>query len=62
MEALTVPVVLYTMAEVAGMLRVTERTVKARVKDGTLKSHKVGRLRRITQQQYDSYLESTCST
>lgn len=47
----------YTVREIAGMLGLSKGTVNNRIKDGSLKSLKIGRARRITQEQFDAYLE-----
>lgn len=48
----------YTMAQVAEMLQVDERTIKNLIKgpDPELASFKVGSRRRITQDQLDAYV------
>ncbi len=48
---------LYTVKEVAELLRVTERTVYGKAKSGELPHRKIGRVLRFTQGDIDAYLE-----
>jgi excisionase family DNA binding protein len=48
----------YTMPEIAGMLRVDVRTVKNLIRRGELRRLKVGRSVRIAESQYADYLKS----
>jgi excisionase family DNA binding protein len=48
-----------TVAEVARRLRVSERTVKRRIKAGLLRARKEGKLLRITKSDLADYIEST---
>ncbi|MRB78768.1 helix-turn-helix domain-containing protein [Bacillus thuringiensis] len=47
----------YTIKEVATQLKVSERTVHNWIKKEQLKSYKVGRLTRISEEQLKAYLE-----
>jgi excisionase family DNA binding protein len=47
---------IYTMAEVATRLKVAERTIKRHVQSGHLQSFKVGRARRITEDQLNDFI------
>lgn len=49
--------IVYTTKEVADILKVTERTVKNWIKDDKIKSFKVGKGRRITQQALEDFIE-----
>lgn len=46
----------YTISEVAALLKMGERTVKRHISTGQLQSTKLGRLRRITQDQVDDFI------
>lgn len=47
---------IYTIKEVAELLKVTHVTIRKEIKTGRLKSSKVGGQYRITQKQVDEYL------
>ncbi len=47
----------YTIEEVAKILRVNERTVRKLIDRGELKTTRVGRQYRISQEQLDEYLQ-----
>lgn len=49
-------VTVYTIPEVAALLKMGERTVKRHISTGQLQSTKLGRLRRITQEQVDEFV------
>lgn len=48
---------LYTVDEVAEMLRVTTKTIYLHLKEGKLKGSKVGRYWRISKSQIDDFLK-----
>lgn len=52
----------YTMVEVAGILKVTRRTIYNYIKAGQLKAVKIGREWRVTQKALDSFLEHGTET
>jgi len=48
----------YTIEEVAKMLKVSEQTIRALVRDGTLPAKKVGRAWRIKKTDFEAYMNS----
>lgn len=48
----------YTVKELSEYFRVSERTVRNWIKDGSIESYKVGRMTRVSEEQLNSYLES----
>jgi len=46
----------FTVEEVAGLLRVDPRTIRARIKEGTLRASKIGRHFRIAKSDLNSFL------
>ena len=48
----------YTIEEVAKMLKVSEQTIRALVRDGTLPAKKVGRAWRIKKTDFEAYMSS----
>jgi len=48
---------LYTTAEVSNYLRVTEITIRRYIKDGKLKSQKLGRQHRITESSLKAFVD-----
>lgn len=48
---------LYTVQEVAKLLKVTERTVYSKAKSGELPYRKIGRVLRFTREDIEVYLE-----
>lgn len=48
---------LYTLQEVAQILKVSERTLYRWLKDGKLKAHKVGRHWRVKEEDLNAFLK-----
>ncbi|TJX63284.1 helix-turn-helix domain-containing protein [Soehngenia saccharolytica] len=51
--------VLYTPEEIANKLKLTKGTVYEMIKRGDINAHKIGRYLRISQTQFDNYLQKT---
>jgi len=56
MEAGDGDLTVYTPEEAAGILRVTRRTLYSYLRDGALRSAKLGRIWRITRQDIEAFL------
>jgi excisionase family DNA binding protein len=52
----------FSPAEVAGILGVTRETIYNGIKSGVIPSYKIGRLRRISEEQIDFALTKSNST
>lgn len=48
----------YTLEEIAEMLKVTRRTLYTYIKTGALKAIKIGRTWRVTEKQLDEFMNS----
>jgi len=49
----------YTIEEVAQMLKISQATVRRKIKSGDLRSNKIGKLYRISEKDLLKYLETT---
>jgi len=48
----------YTVADIASLLSVTEKTIRDTINRGDIEAYKVGKYWRISQSAFDEYLKS----